>query len=138
MLADVLDTPIRSPQEIRPEDVQGYDLIGFGSGIYDGMHHKELLHLAERLPEANGKRAFLFSTSAIVNDDKVAKDHSALRSRLRQKGYDIVDEFACKGYNTNSFLKYFGGMNKGRPNQQDLELAEKFAINLKKRDSTEN
>ncbi len=138
VLADVLDAPIRSPQDIRPEDVQGYDLIGFGSGIYDGMHHKELLHLAERLPEADGKRAFLFSTSAIVNDDKVAKDHSALRNRLQQKGYDIVDEFACKGFNTNSFLKYFGGMNKGRPNQEDLELAEKFAINLKKKDSTEN
>ncbi len=136
VLADVLDAPIRSPQDIRSEDIQGYDLIGFGSGIYDGMHHKELLSLAERMPETDGKRAFLFSTSAIINDDKVAKDHSALRSRLQKKGYEIVDEFACKGYNTNSFLKYFGGMNKGRPNQEDIELAERFALNLKRKDYT--
>jgi flavodoxin len=134
VLADVLDAPIKSPQEIRPEEIRGYDLIGFGSGIYDGMHHKELLQLAERLPVTDGKRAFLFSTSAIVNDDKVAKDHSALRGRLQQKGYEIIDEFACKGYNTNSFLKYFGGMNKGRPNQEDIEMAERFAINLRRRD----
>ena len=138
VLADVLDAPIRSPKDIRSDNVQEYDLIGFGSGIYDGMHHRELLRLAERLPETDGKRAFLFSTSAIINDDKVAKDHSALRNRLQQKGYVIVDEFACKGYNTNSFLKYFGGMNKGRPNQEDLELAEKFAINLKKGDTIKN
>jgi flavodoxin len=45
----------------------------------------------------------------------------------------IVDEFACKGYNTNSFLKYIGGMNKGRPNKEDLEHAEAFARNLKQK-----
>jgi flavodoxin len=138
VLADVLDAPIRHPKDIHPEEIQGYDLIGFGSGIYDGMHHKELLQLAERLPVTDGKRAFLFSTSAIVNDDKVAKDHSALRSKLQQKGYEIVDEFACKGYNTNSFLKYFGGMNKGRPNQEDIEQAERFALKLKREDPTNN
>jgi flavodoxin len=136
VLADVLDAPIRSPKDIRSEDIQEYDLIGFGSGIYDGMHHKELLELAERLPDSEGKKAFLFSTSAIINDDKVAKDHSALRNILQRKGYKIIDEFACKGFNTNSFLKYFGGMNKGRPNQEDLELAEKFAKNLRRKEPT--
>jgi flavodoxin len=138
VLADVLDAPIRSPKDIRSDDIQEYDLIGFGSGIYDGMHHKELLDLAERLPDTEGKNAFLFSTSAIINDDKVARDHSTLRNILQKKGYMIVDEFACKGFNTNSFLKYFGGMNKGRPNQEDLKLAESFALKLKRKDPTKN
>jgi flavodoxin len=62
---------------------------------------------------------------------KVAKDHSKLREKLQSKGYLIVDEFACKGFNTNSFLKYIGGMNKGRPNAEDLKNAEEFAENLK-------
>ena len=135
-IAEVLEAPIRSPQEIRPEEINGYDMIGFGSGIYDSMHHKALLDLTERLPTVEGKKTFLFSTSAIVNDDKVSKDHSALRSKLQQKGYKIVDEFACKGFNTNSFLKYFGGLNKGRPNKEDLELAEDFAKNLMRKDLT--
>jgi hypothetical protein len=30
-----------------------------------------------------------------------------------------------------SFLKYIGGMNKGRPNAEDLKHAEEFAENLK-------
>lgn len=49
------------------------------------------------------------------------------------KGYTIVDEFMCPGFNTNSFLKLFGGINKGRPNAEDLKHAETFAKNLKKK-----
>ena len=62
---------------------------------------------------------------------KVEKDHSTLRKKLEAKGYVILDEFACKGFNTNSFMKYLGGMNKGRPNAKDLQNAEEFALNLK-------
>jgi flavodoxin len=43
----------------------------------------------------------------------------------------IIDEFSCAGFNTNSFLKLFGGLNKGRPNAEDLKHAEVFAENLK-------
>ena len=61
----------------------------------------------------------------------MAKDHSSLREKLQSKGYIIVDEFQCKGFNTNSFMKFFGGMNKGRPNAEDFEHAEEFARSLK-------
>jgi hypothetical protein len=37
------------------------------------------------------------------------------------------------GHNTNSFLKVFGGINKGRPNAEDLRHAEEFAQNLKEK-----
>jgi flavodoxin len=131
VFAKFLDAPIRAPQELKPEEIHEYDLVGFGSGIYDGKHHRALLDLADRLPEVRSKKVFLFSTSAIVNGDKVAQDHSALRERLRSRGYDIIDEFACKGLDTNSFLKYFGGINKGRPNAEDLKLAEEFATRLR-------
>ena len=47
----------------------------------------------------------------------------------------IVDEFAFKGFNTNSFMKYLGGMNKGRPNAEDLKHAEEFVQNLKQNQS---
>jgi len=67
-----------------------------------------------------------------MGKEKVANDHSTLREKLESKGYIIIDEFACKGFNTNSFMKYFGGMNKGRPNAKDLKHAEEFAQNLKK------
>ncbi len=60
-----------------------------------------------------------------------------LKEKLQSKGYVIVDEFSCPGFNTNSFLKYFGGLNKGRPNAEDLKRAEEFARNLKRKISDE-
>ena len=130
--AKVLDAQIKTPEQINPEELQEYSLIGFGSGIYGAKHHKDLLDLTDKLPQVTNRKAFIFSTSAMTGEAKVAKDHSLLREKLQSKGYMIVDEFACKGFNTNSFMKYFGGMNKGRPNAEDLKHAEEFAQNLKK------
>jgi flavodoxin len=132
VFAKVLDAQIKTPQQINPEELQEYSLIGFGSGIYGEKHHNILLDLADKLPQVTNKKVFIFSTSAIMGEAKVAKDHSMLREKLQSKGYMIVDEFSCKGFNTNSFLKLFGGMNKGRPNAEDLKHAEEFAQNLKR------
>jgi len=131
VFAKVLDAQIKTPQQINPEEFQEYSLIGFGSGIYSAKHHKVLLDFADKLPQVTNGKAFIFSTSAIMGEAKVAEDHSTLREKLQSKGYMIADEFSCKGFNTNSFLKLFGGMNKGRPNAEDLKHAEEFAQNLK-------
>jgi len=133
VIANVLDAQIKTPHQIQAEELQEYGLIGFGSGIYGEKHHKLLLDLADTLPQVTNRKAFIFSTSAMTGKAKVAKDHSLLRGKLQSKGYVIVDEFACKGFNTNSFMKYFGGMNKGRPNAEDLKHAEEFAQNLKQK-----
>lgn len=129
VFAKVLDAQIKTPQQIAPEELQEYSLIGFGSGIYSGKHHKTLLTLADELPPVTDRKAFIFSTSGLR---ELAKNHSLLREKLQFKGYMIVDEFNCRGFNTNSFLRFFGGMNKGRPNAEDLKQAEEFAQNLKK------
>ncbi|HEX3013886.1 MAG TPA: flavodoxin family protein [Methanobacterium sp.] len=130
-MAKVLDAQIKMPEQIKHEELQEYDLIGFGSGIYSAKNHQSLLELADELPQAVGKSAFIFSTSGITGKSKATKDHSTLREKLQSKGHIIVDEFQCKGFNTNSFLKLFGGMNKGRPNAKDLKHAEEFALKLK-------
>ena len=130
-MASVLEAKVLTPQEINVGELDGYDLIGFGSGIYGAKHHESLLDLIDTLPPLKNKKAFIFSTSAILGKEKIAKDHEELRKKLRLKGYTIIDEFACKGYNTNSFLRYIGGMNRGRPNAKDLDNAKTFAQGLK-------
>lgn len=129
-IAGVLGAQVVTPGEVDPGGLAGYDLLGLGSGIYGARHHRSILDLAERLPEARGARAFIFSTSAVMGDDKVAADHRPLRERLEARGYTVVDEFACKGFNTNSFLRHLGGMNRGRPSGEDLANAEAFARRL--------
>ena len=141
VFAKVLDAQIKTPQQINPQELQEYSLIGFGSGIYSDKHHKVLLDLADELPQVTNKKAFIFSTCGVpmkfMELDKteftryVAKNHSSLREKLQSKGYMIVDEFSCAGFNTNNVLKLFGGINKGRPNAEDLKQAEEFAQNLK-------
>ena len=130
VMAKVLNAQIKWPQEVNPKEVKKYDLVGFGSGIYGAKHHNSLLDLADKLPKVNKKKAFLFSTAGITGTQKVKDDHSPLRAKLESKGYIIIGDFGCKGFNTNSFLKYFGGMNKGRPNADDLKNAEEFVQSL--------
>ena len=129
VFADVLDAQIRTPQQVKSEELQEYSLVGFGSGIYGGKHHEALLDLADELPQVTNRKAFIFSTSSDL--EPLAKNHSRLREKLKSKGYVIVDEFSCAGWNTNSFSRLFGGINKGRPNAEDLKNAEEFAMNLK-------
>jgi len=38
VFAKILDAQIKAPQQINPEELQEYDLIGFGSGIYFGKY----------------------------------------------------------------------------------------------------
>ncbi len=130
VFSDVLNAQIKTPDQVTQEDLQQYDLIGFGAGIDSGKHYKPILDLVDRLSTVNNQKSFIFSTSAIQGAGKVEKDHSLLREKLASKGFIIVDEFSCKGFDTNSFLKFFGGLNKGRPNSEDLKHAEEFAIGL--------
>ena len=136
-IAKVLDAEIKKPQELNPGDLQKYDLIGFGSGIYDGKHHKSLFELIGKLPQVTDKEAFIFSTCGIPGifvksgEETAIAQHLELREKLKSKGYKIAGEFGCPGFNTNSFLKWFGGINRGRPNAQDLKSAEMFAYKLK-------
>lgn len=130
VFAKVLDSQVTRPSQIGADGLKEYDLIGFGSGIYDEKHHRDLLALADALPQETDKKAFIFSTCSGVGEDRVFEQHATLRKKLQSKGYIIVDEFTCKGFNTNSFLRHFGGINKGRPNAEDLRRAEEFARNL--------
>ena len=130
-IARVLDSQIKTPKQTDPEELHEYDLLGFGSGIDSDKHYQVLLDFADKLPQLADKNVIIFSTSGITGEEKRVKDHSTLREKLQGKGCRIVGEFQCSGFNTNSFLRFFGGMNKGRPNAEDLKRAEEFAQKLK-------
>ena len=139
VFAKVLDAQIKTPQQVNPEELLEYSLIGFGSGIYSAQNHKSLLDLAEKLPHTDGRKAFIFSTFgapvALYGGERlrefIKNNHAALREKLQARGYMVIDEFSCAGLNTNSFLRFFGGLNKGRPDAEDLRHAEEFAHTLK-------
>lgn len=124
-IGEVLHAEIKKPNEVK--SISGYDLIGFGSGIYNGKHHESLFDFLVPLDIQNNKKVFIFSTASF----KFMKMHKALRKKLVSKGFDIMGEFMCKGFMDYKFLKhFFGGLNKKRPNNKDIEDAKQFAENL--------
>jgi len=129
--ANVLGAEVKTPRQVRPEEIAEYDLVGFGSGIYSATFDPSVLDLVDRLPHAAGKNVFLFSTygapAFVAGREFVEKNHSQIREKLKAKGYTVIGEFGCAGWNTNSFLRFFGGLNKGRPDADDLRNAEAFA-----------
>jgi flavodoxin len=135
--ATVLGAEVKTPQQVTPEEIAKYDLVGFGSGIYSATFDPSVLDLADRLPPVSDKKVFLFSTygapAFIATREFIEKNHQQIREKLRAKGYTVLGEFGCAGWNTNSFLRFFGGLNKGRPNAEDLRNAEAFARDMKER-----
>jgi flavodoxin len=137
-MAGVLGADLLRPRDVDQAMMTRYDLVGFGSGIDSDRHYKDLLDCADELPAADGRRAFIFSTcgapASLAGEEfprkYSQKSHAGLRAKLVSRGYGIVGEFSCPGFNTNSFLKLLGGLNRGRPNAEDLRRAEEFARSL--------
>ena len=111
-------------------------LLGLGSGIFFGSHHRSLLSFAQSLPQKESGAAFLFSTSGTGYQvpRKLGLDyHRKLRAILEGKGYKMVGEFACKGFDTYGPWGRLGGIARGHPDAPDLERARLFAVSLTQR-----
>jgi flavodoxin len=138
-IGEVLDTEVKAPKEIDPESLQNFDLLGFGSGIYGADFHQEIHKLVDGIGKGKNGKCFLFSTVgapafAVESGEvrgQLKENHDPIRKKLEARGFEVLGEFTCPGENSNAFLKFFGGINKGRPNIDDLKLAKDFAMKLK-------
>jgi flavodoxin len=131
VFAKILGAEIKTPQEVNQKTLSDYGLIGFGSGIYDGKHHKSILDFVDDLPHVVNVKAFIFSTSGQIGSI-ASTYHQSLREKVRSKGFHVVGEFNCAGFDSYDVLNVDGHLNKGRPNEDDLKQAEAFAYGLKK------
>lgn len=105
-------------------------LLGVGSGVYYGRMHPDLLAWLKQLPDAShgGRSAFIYSTSGLSFLSGVW--HWPLRRLLARKGFDVVGEFACRGFDTWGPLWFTGGLNRRHPDERDLARARAFAEQL--------
>jgi len=131
VMANILDADLLQMKQVDASTLEQYDLIGFGSGIYFGKHHKSLLDFVDMLPMLRNKKAFIFSTSGLRKIQFIHNFDKPLKEKLQRKDFDIIGEFSCRGLDTYRATKLVGGVNKGRPNAEDLKQAEDFASGLK-------
>ncbi len=129
-IGSVLNAEPISFLEATKEDVLNSDLVGFGSGVYFSKFHKSLNKFVDELPKVENKKAFLFSTAGVRKNFILNRSHEDFRKRLEKKGFEVIGEFDCKGLDTNGFLKFFGGINKGKPDEKDIQNAKEFAKTL--------
>ena len=131
VMANALDADLLQVKQMDASMLEQYDFIGFGSGIYFGKYHKSLLNFADTMPMLRNKKAFIFSTSGLRKIRFLHDFSKPLKEKLQRKGFNVIGEFSCRGFDTSWAAMIVGGINKGRPNARDLKQAEDFARALR-------
>ena len=122
VMAQVMHADLVKVENVRPEELAKYDLIGFGSGIYASKFHKKIYKFIERMPSMN-RNVFVFCTSGSGKSD----EKHLLKEKLLEKGCKVLGEFSCFG----EFSPLgFNLDKKGHPDEKDLESARVFAKGL--------
>lgn len=126
-IAAVLDAAVAAPEEVPYTALDACDVVGFGSGVYYGGFHEALWSWVAGLPDQAIPRqpAFVFSTSGLSCLWKLW--HAPFSRLLSRKGFEVVGEFHCRGFDSWGPLWMAGGINRRHPDDGDLDRAAAFA-----------
>ena len=125
VIAEVLGARVVDPADVDPRHIVDYDLVGFGSGIYAASYDRRLRSFVASLPRVSHGSAFVFATAGAGRVVEIPI-RASLSKLVETAGYQIVGSFCCPGFDTWLPLRLIGGLNKGRPNDSDLERAREF------------
>ena len=103
-----------------------YELVGFASGIYMSDFGKPLYEFTDRLKGLKGKECFTVYTSGSKSDSLDEK----FIHMLEEKGAHTAYRFNCRGFDTFGPFKLVGGLQKGHPDEVDLDAAARFGRHL--------
>ncbi|MFG2843544.1 flavodoxin family protein [Kitasatospora sp. NPDC048296] len=132
VMGRALAAPVVEPEQLDPAELAAYDLVGFGSGIFTGSFHPRLRGFVRSIPPATPRRAFVFATSGLPEPRFRSFTRSLVRL-LEPKGFEVVDTFTARGYDTWLPFRLVGGINRHRPDADDLAAARVFAEGLRPR-----
>ena len=124
-MADALNAQVLSAADVNAGKLGDYDLVGFGSGIYFGRHHRLLRTLIASLNPVPDS-VFVYSTAGLPFLSHLF--HWSLRLILTKRGCNVVSEFSCRGWDTVGPLWLLGGINRHHPNEEDKHKAKMFAL----------
>ncbi|MCP4782923.1 MAG: flavodoxin [Fuerstiella sp.] len=93
VMASEMKADLFTADDAAAVDLSGYDLVGLGSGIYFGRHHRSLRQIVGAW-NSPPKRTFLFSTAGLPFLHFL--QHASLRGRLRKQTCEIVGDFCCR------------------------------------------
>lgn len=125
-MAEQVGAECVTPADCPYERLNNCDVLGLGSGIYYGRVHEELWQWVLGLPTNTSGRphVFIFTTSGLPFLARFW--HRPLKSVLARKGYRVIGEFSCRGFDTWGPLWLTGGLNRTHPDERDLRRARDF------------
>lgn len=111
---DVIDVADLGKNEY--PDLSPYHIIIMGSGIYYGKFDKDVLRVADHCLRDGDNVVGLMT----FGGSSKANGHD-LDAICRLKFATLLCSYGCPGFDTYGPFKFVGGMNKDRPNQEDLD-----------------
>jgi flavodoxin len=108
-------------------DIENYDLIGFGSGVYMESMSPKLFRLVDTL-NLSGKNVFVFSTSGVgmkFYNNKLIK-LLALKGAINKGSFACKGSFMAKKFTDSKVFDIIGRLSQGHPNDKDFEEAKRF------------
>lgn len=106
-----------------PDILEQYDTVGLASGIYYGKLSARLLKIMDIVMKSRVKRVFFIYTSGVG----VVKNYeNKLEEYSKENGKNCLGFYGCKALDKFGPFRLIGGLNKGRPNEEDIEKAISF------------
>ncbi len=127
-MASVAPITITDIAGAKDYDFDDYDIVGFGSGIYAGKPDRRFIKLLKGVCEEK-KYSFVFSTSGTGKESY----NDTLIKLLESKNKVVLGSFACKGLDKFFVFRLAGGINKGKPDEEDLKKARMFILDVMKK-----
>lgn len=120
---DLIDVTTRQAVQL-----EGYDCVGFASGVYFGKFHEGVAAFVRQyLPQ--GKPVFFVCTYGAAKGN----GFKTLTAIAGEKGCPVLGTFGCRGYDTFGPWKLVGGIAKRHPSSRDLDKARAFYREIQNR-----
>ena len=125
--AEKTDCELINIRDVNDINIENYNLIGFGSGVYRESLSPKVFRLVEKL-NLKGKNVFVFSTSGVG----MKYYNNSLIKLLESKGAINKGSFACKGsfeaskFTDKKIFDILGRLSQGHPNDKDIKRAKRF------------
>lgn len=124
---DKVECDLINIKSVTDINLESYDLIGFGSGVYMENLSPKLFKLIDKL-NLRGKNVFVFSTSGVgmkFYNNKLIKELT-LKGAINKGSFSCKGGFIAKEFSNNKVFDIMGKFAESHPNDKDFKKAEKF------------
>ena len=120
-IAKECDIEVVDATKVHEEDLREYDLIGFASGIFYSKFAAPVLNFA-RVNLPRNKDVFFIATAG----NPMKRNFDSITEITEEKECRELGRFQCKGFDTYGPFKLVGGIQKGHPDETELQEAIDF------------